>query len=166
MTNETTISPGPRGEPAGGRDHVLHRHLAGAAGPRDLAHGPCGDQRRHAVGGGRAVAEVAAEGGAPLDLGRADQLQRLDHAGPGRLDGLALAEHSTGDRRADADFRAVRAHLHEPGDALEIDDQAGPHQVGAQLDEEVRAAGERPGLAIGIGEKPDGVLHRLGRLVS
>ena len=42
--------------------------------------------------------------------------------------------------------------------------RAGPHEVRTQLNQEVGAAGERFGLTVGIGEKPDGVLHRLRRL--
>ena len=40
----------------------------------------------------------------------------------------------------------------------------GRTKIRVQLNQEVGAAGERFGLAVGVGEKPDGVLHRLGRL--
>ena len=157
---------GAEAELAGPRDHVLHRHRAAAVRARDLADGAGGDQRRHAVGGWRAVAEVAAERGAPLNLGRADQLQRFHHTRPRGLHGLVLAEGRAGDRRADADVIAVHRHVHERRNALQVDDEAGPDEIGAQLNQEVGAAGERHGLAVGIGEEPDGILDRLGRLES
>ena len=44
--------------------------------------------------------------------------------------------------------------------------RARPDEVRAQLNQEVGAASERFGFAVGVSEKPDGVLHRLGRLES
>ena len=75
-----------------------------------------------------------------------------------------LPSVAPGNGRADANLVAVRRHVHERRNALEINDQAGPHEVRAQLNQEVGAAGERFGLAVGASEKPDGILHRLRRL--
>ena len=155
---------GAEGELAGSRHHVLHRKGAGAARTRDLAHGTGGDQRRHTVGGGRAVAEIAAEGRAALNLGGADQLQRFHHPRPRSLHGFVLAEGETGDRRADADLLVGHRHVHERRNPLQVDDETGPHEIGAQLNQEVCAARERLGFAAGVGEEAHGVLDRLGRL--
>src|SRR4051812_11635625 len=52
---------------------VFDRDPALASGAGDTAGGLEGDQQRHGVGTGGGVAEVAADGGAALDLDAADE---------------------------------------------------------------------------------------------
>ena len=51
----------------------------------------------------RGVAEIAAHGGATLNLGRADQFEGLDDARPNRLELLVFAQFRAGHRGADSE---------------------------------------------------------------
>src|SRR4029079_14775508 len=97
--------------------------VAAALGPEDGGLGAGSDRGRHTVGGGRAVAEVAAHGGAALDLGRADQIGGLDPAGPYRLPLRMLLELGTGDGGTNAEAPALLLDLPQLADALDVDDQ-------------------------------------------
>ncbi len=122
-------------------------------GPDDARDRAGGDQRRHAVGGRRGVAQVAAHGGAALDLDRADQLDRLDHARPGRRDLGMLAELHAGDRRADAKAAVLGGDLPHLRDLLDVDQELGLDQVGAHLHDQVGAARQHARLAARAGEE-------------
>ena len=113
------VRPGADGD-------LLHRHFARALAADDHGDGAGGDQRRHAVGRRRGVAQIAGQRGAALDLGRADQVERLDHAGPGRAQAGMLASTSRAGRGgADDEAAGFLADADDAGDALGIDDQFG-----------------------------------------
>ena len=75
-------------------------------GPDDHRLGAGRHQRRHAVGGGRGVAEIAGDGAAALHLLGADQIGRLDDARPCLLQRRVLAQRGAGDRGADREARS------------------------------------------------------------
>ena len=135
-------------------------------GPTIDGLGAGGDQRRDAVGGRRAVAQVAAHGGAALDLGRADQVGRLDHAGPDRLELGVLLELGAGDGGADAKAAALLLDLAQLGDALDVDHENGLDHVGAHLHQQIGAAGQHARLAAFLGEQRDRLVERIRRLIA
>ena len=75
---------------AGPGDDVFDTRFTPALRAGDGDGGAGGDQRRYAVSGGRAVAQVAADTGAALDLDRADQRDGFADAGPGLGEGGVL----------------------------------------------------------------------------
>ncbi len=124
----------------------LDRLFAPPCRPDDHATRPRCDQRRHAVGRRRGVAEVAAQRGAALDLGRADQVGRLDHARPGADQRGILADRRARCRRADGEA-AVRTppDADRAGDALQVHHRARAQPPGAHLHDQVGAAGQNAG---------------------
>ena len=129
-----------------------------------------GDQRRHAVGRRRGVAQVAGERRPTLDLGRADQIGGLDHPRPSPLQGIAFADHGAGRRGADDKTAVPLANAGDTGDLLDIDDQArlaGPS--GAELAgqsrriEPSRCRGPRPNAYGLLDRRRSGIIeHDLG----
>ena len=92
---DAASSPGAQRGLARPGAELLDRHLARRRpGPRSRTARAGGDQRRHGVGGRRGVAQVAAQRGPALDLRRADQVGRLDHARPHGAQRRVLAEHA------------------------------------------------------------------------
>ena len=130
------------------RQHdVLDRHIAPPLGADDGRLGPGGDQCRHAVGGRRAVAQVAAHGRAALDLCGSDQVGRFHHARPHCLELGMLLELGPRDRRADAEAAGLFFDLTRLGDALDVHQQHRIDHVGPHLHEQVGAPGKHPRLA-------------------
>ena len=150
-----------------GTDHdVLDRHVPPALRPDHGRRSSGGDEGGDAVGGRRAVAEVATQGGATLDLGRADEIGSLDDARPFLLEPGVLLELGSGDGRADspaAPFLDDRARL---TDLLDVDDQFRFDDVGAHLHQQVGASREHARLALRSREQGDRSLQRLWGLVS
>src|SRR5215831_11549020 len=93
-----------RGLPRAG-DDGFDRSLASAVGPGDDGGRMRSDQRRHAVGSRRGVAEIAGERGPSLDLFRADQVHALDDPRPSAGQRLVLIDHDP--RRRSADHKTV-----------------------------------------------------------
>ena len=94
---------------------------------------------------GRGVAQVAGERAAALDLRRADQVQRLDHARPGACSAPAWASTiDAGRRGADDEAAAFLADADDAGDLLGVDDQVGLQPAGAHLHQQVGAARTGP----------------------
>ncbi len=83
------------------------------------------DQRRNRVRRRGGVAQVSGHGRAVAHLHRADQIGRLDHAGPGRSELLVILERGARRRRADDEHAALLADTAHPGDALDIDNRRG-----------------------------------------
>ena len=110
---------------AGTGRHLLDRHLAAAVRPLHRDDGAGRDHRGHAVAGRRAVAQVAARGGAALHLLGADQIDGLQHAGPDFAEARMFGQRHARDGGADAEAAIGgfldRGHL---GDLLDVDDQA------------------------------------------
>ena len=85
----------------GATGHLLDRNGALALGAGDHGLGTGGDQGRHAVGGGRGVAQIADHGAAALNLLGADEIGGFDDARPGLLQRGILAERGARHRGAD-----------------------------------------------------------------
>ena len=135
-------------------------------GPTIDALAPAAISAGHAVGGRRAVAQVAAHGGAALDLGRADQVGGLDDAGPDRLELGVLLELGAGDGGADAEAARLLLDLARLGDALDVDHEHGVEHVGAHLHQQIGAAGQHTRIASFLGEQRDRLVERIGRLIA
>jgi hypothetical protein len=93
-----------------------------------------------------------------VDLGRADEVGALDHAGPGCAQRLVLAEHRAGGGGANNKDTPLLADAENAGDLLGVDDVLRLHAAGAELDQEVGSPGHDFGGAGGSGEDADGVL--------
>ena len=108
--------------------------LALRAGDHDL--GSRGDERRHRIGGGRGVAQVAGPGGAALDLGRADQVGGFRESGPERTNFVVLIDLGRRHRGADPQAVRIEPNRRQSGDPLHVDEER--RRAGAQshLDEE------------------------------
>ncbi len=151
------LGPGQRGAPRC-RRNVLYRDPARAIRADHRYRRPRSNHRRHAVGGGRAVAQVAGQGGAPLDLGRADQIHRLDHAGPVAGQLRVLAHLGTGDGNADPPASVTGAgNVTDPRYVLDVDQCIRGHETAAQLDQNIRSACQEPGDALCLGRDDDSV---------
>ncbi len=138
----------------------VDRHLPGALRPGDRGDHPGGEHRRHRVGGGRGVAEIAGQRGAALDLGRADQVHRLDQPRPVGAQLGVLGHFGPRDRDADAPA-AIRlaGDLADPLDMLDVDQRVGRDDVGAQLHQNVSAARQEPHGPAGRAGNGDGILE-------
>ena len=156
---------GERGLAGAGRD-LLDRHLAHAFAADDAGDGAGGIERRHAVGAGGCVAQVAADRGAALDLDRADQLDAVDDAWPRLGERLVVADRHAGSRRADTKAAVLGRDADQLGDLLEVDDQLRLDRVGLHLHDDVGAAGEQPRRALRSGQQRHCRIHSLRRLVS
>ena len=106
-------------------DEFCERQAPCASAGQQLHFGIEGQQRRHAVGGRRGVAEIAGDGGAVLDLDRADlarrRLQRIEAGGERRGDQLAPGgagadPHMIGCCRDAGNFADARDVQHRHGD--------------------------------------------------
>ena len=152
-----------RGAAGRNRRSVSTGAVAFALRAHDHRHRAGGDHRRHAVGGGGGVAQVAGQAGAALDLLGADQVHRLHHAGPGGLQRCVRFQHRA--RRGGTDDKAVRflADADHARDVLGIDDQFRLQPAGPELDQKIGPAGQRLGEAGGTGEQGNGLLDRRGR---
>ncbi len=149
------------------RQHdILDRHVAPPLGADDRGLGAGRDQGRHAVGGRRTVAQVAAHGGAALDLGGADQVGRLDDARPHGLELGVLLELGARHGRADAEAAPLLLDLARLGDALDVHHQHRLDQVGLHLHQQVGAAGQNPGVAGLRREQRDRLVERAWRLIT
>ena len=143
----TRNSLGPQHGATRRHAEILDRHLASPIRSGDDGRGAVGDERRDRVGRGRGVAEVAAEAGAALDLHAADEGGRVNEAGECARDHLvvvhAVAGHGCAEHQAAA---AIKEHLGQFGDALDIDNHAGcgapftqrHQQIGAATEDRVR----------------------------
>ena len=151
---------------AGADRNGLDRHLAHAVRPRDPGDRAGRHQGRHAVGGRRGIAQVAAHGGAALDLDRADQLDPVDHARPGLGECRMPDELHAGHRGADAETAAFGDDLTHLGDLLDVDQKLRLDQVGFHLDDDVGAAGEHAGGAARPLQERHRRLQALRRFVS
>ena len=149
------VRPGPV-------DDAFHRDFALSARTGDHAGRARGDQRRHAVGRRRRIAEVAGQRRAALDLGRADQVGALDHAGPGLPQTLVLADHGAGGRGADDEGAVLLANAENARDLLGVDDMRRLHAAGTQLDQQIGPAGQDLRAAGGAGEDANRVLDGRG----
>ena len=78
---------------------LLHRRLFHAPRAGDAGRRVQDDDGRDSVGAGGSVAEVAAQGGAALDLGPADDGGGIDEAGVGLHHRLVTIDTVAGDRR-------------------------------------------------------------------
>ena len=128
----------PRRNSASGSDA-----LAPDAG--DLHLGVLDEQRRQRVAGRRGGAEVAADRAAVADLRRADGARRLGQRGQRLGDGavhrLRVGEAGAEDERAVLPAEAAQlAHL------VEVDQRRRPRAVEVELDEDVGAALDEPGV--------------------
>ena len=92
------VRPGPTGTCSTGMTALLLRSC-------DDRLGAGRDHGRHAVGGGRGIAQIADDGAAALDLLGADEIGGLDDARPSLPQGGILAELAAGHRRADLKAR-------------------------------------------------------------
>ena len=119
------------------RGDTFHGNLSPPLWAGDHACRASGDQRRHAVGRRRRVAEFAGKRRSTLHLGRADQIGRLDHSGPGPLQGFAFADHGAGRRCTDDKAAVPLANVGDAGDLLDIDDQARLGPAGAELNQQI-----------------------------
>ena len=122
-------------------------------GPTTDCPGAGRDQRRHAVGRRRGVAEIADDGAASLHLLRADQLGRFDDAGPCLLQGRALSQHGAGDRGTDAEAVGRFPDLAQAVDRLDVDDQVGFDKAALHPHQEVAASGHDERILLGLGHK-------------
>src|SRR5882724_8775276 len=83
--------------------HVLHRYLAAAVRPLQRDDGTGCYHGGHTVAGRRAIAQIAARRGPPLDLGGTDQVDGFKHAGPDLAEARVFGKHRTRDGGADAE---------------------------------------------------------------
>ena len=133
-----------RGLARPGRD-ILNRNLAAARRAGNSHRGPGGNQPRHAVGGGGAVAEVADQRRAALNLGGADKLHPLDHAGPVRDQRGVRPKFGPRNRDADLPAAVLRArHRLHAVDLFQVDQVVRRHHPGAQLYKNIRPPGQKP----------------------
>ena len=137
--------------------HAPHGNRAPAPRPDDRCPGAGRDQRRHAVGRRRGVAEIAGDGAASLHLLRADQLGRFDDAGPCLLQGSALSQDGAGDRGTDAEAVGRFPDLAQAIDRLDVDDQVGFDKAALHPHQEVAASGENGGSADRAGQQANGI---------
>ncbi len=151
--------PGPVGMlSTGDLAHALSAHDPGDRAGRH--------QGRHAVGGRRGVAQIAAHGGAALDLDRADQLDAVHHARPGRREGSMT--HDLHARHGGTEAKAAvlgrdRAQL---GDLLDVHQELRLDQIGLHLDDDVGAAGEQARRPARARQERHRGLQALRRFVS
>ena len=152
---------------AGTGRHLLHRHLAAAVRALHRDDGAGRDHRGHAVAGRRAVAEIAAGRRAPLHLLGADQVDRLQHAGPDLAEARMFVQRHAGDGGADAEAAIGglldRGHL---GDFLDVDDHARLDAAGAHLHQKIGAASQDARRAAGGGKGADRFIKRSRRQIS
>ena len=121
------------------------------------------DQRRHAVGRWRRVAEITGKRRPTLHLGRADQIGGLDDPGPGLLQGFAFADHGARRRGADDKVAVPLANAGDAGDLLDIDDQARLGPARAELNQQIGPAGQDLRGAGGLGQNTHRLLDRRWR---
>ncbi len=133
------LALGERGAARSRRD-LLDWNLAPAVRAENHRDRAGGKHRRHAVGSRRGVAQIPRQRGAALDLGRADQVHRLHHAGIGALQSLVGFQHRA--RRGGADDEAARllTYAHDARQTFGVHDQLGLHTARTKLDQEVGAA--------------------------
>ena len=118
------------------------------------------DQRRHAVGRWRRVAEIAGKRRPTLHLCRADQIGGLDDPRPGPLQGFAFANHGARRRCADDKVAVPLANAGDAGDLLDIDDQARLGPARAEQNQQIGPAGQDLRAAGGFGQNTHGLLDR------
>lgn len=147
------------------RAEVLRGHLARAAQPRDHTDGVERNQRRDRIGCRPGIAQVAADAGAVLYLDAADDAATLGQRREFAADLLVLIDSITRHGRADMECLRGEFDAIELGDLLQIDDQIGSEPAGANVIDEIRAAGERPGAAVRSRQKGDRFRERAGRFV-
>jgi hypothetical protein len=133
----------------------LDRHFAYAFDPHDPCNRAGGHQSRHAVGGRGGVAQIAAHGGAALDLDRADQLDAVDHARPGLGERRMVHDLHAGHRGAQAKPAIFGNDLAQFGDLLDVDQKLRLDQIGFHLHDHVRAAGEHARRSGRAGQQRD-----------
>src|SRR6185503_244662 len=124
-----------------------------------------GNQRGHAVGGRRGVAEVTDHGATTLNLLRTDEICRFDDAWPLLLDG-ALAELDTRNRGTDLEARRGLLDGAHRLDALDVDDEVRLDVAALHAHEEIGSAGENRRFASFFCEKCNRGLGRAGCFVS
>ncbi len=140
--------------------------LASAGGADNARDRARGDHGGDAVRRRRGVAQIAAHGGASLYLNRADQLDRIGHAGPGRPERLMLDQFHAGNGCAETKPIVPldnRAHL---GNALDVDQQRGRDTAAAHLNQQIGAAGQHSCPPVRAREQGHSGLQRLRRLVE
>jgi len=159
------LALGERGAARPGHD-LLDRDFAAPVRAGDDRQRARGDDRRHAVGGRRGVAQIAGDRGAALDLRRADQVDPLDDAGPGVLEALVGADHDARRGAADHEKIALLADADDARNALGIDDQVRLQPAAFQLDQEVGPPRQHFRLTGGSGQGLDGLVDRRRRRVA
>ena len=147
------VRPGPYGD-------ALHRNLAPPVCACDHAGCARSDQRWHAIGRRRRIAEIAGKRRPALDLGRADQIGGLDHPGPSVLESFAFADHGTGRRSADHEGAISLANAGDIGNLLDIDDQVRLGPAGPELNQQIGPARQDLRYAGGCSQDANGLLDR------
>src|SRR5207249_4579072 len=89
---------------AGPAEQLLERQRALAARTGHARARAEDDQRRHDVGRGRGVADVAADRALVADLDRADQVGAVDERRPALLDRVRPGDLAAGDHGADIEL--------------------------------------------------------------
>ncbi len=77
-----------------------------------------------------------------------------------------LLELRAGDRRADAEAAGLLLDLAQLGDAFDVDQQSWRDQVGLHLHEQVRPAGQDPGVALFRHQQRNRLIERTRRLIT
>jgi hypothetical protein len=85
---------------------------------------------------------------------------------PGHWAFTLLAQLGAADRGADAPATVLGRDGPQFRDLLEIDDEPGLDQTGVHLHQQIGAAGEHPGIAVGLGQQGHGLIDRVRGLVS
>ena len=128
--------------------------------------GARGDQRRHAVGGRRRVAQVAAQRRPAADLDRTDQLCAVDDPGPRGVERPVLHDLHAGDRGAEAEPSVLLGDFAHLGDVLDVDENRGLDDVAPHLDQQIGPAGQHLGRASRIREYSRRRVERRRRFVT
>ena len=128
-----------------------------------MALGRVGDQARGGIGTGGRVAQVTPKCGPTLDLDAANNGGRVDEAGVAVDDFTVVVDAPAGHRRADGQPAAgAIGKLVGLGDVFDIDDAVGGEALAAQLDDQIGAAGESPGVCALLGLQRHGFAKRTG----
>ena len=117
-------------------------------GPAITAWAPAAIERRHAVGGGRGIAQIADHGAAALDLLRADEIGGFDDARPCLLERGMLAHLGAGNRGADLETRCAFFLISRIAVMrLMSTTRSGSMKLALHADEKIGAAREKKRLA-------------------
>ncbi len=130
--------------PPGRRAEMLDRDRALALRSGDHALRLIDHQRARGIGRRRCITQVAADGGAPLNLCRADQIDRFDQARPQALQFRVLADFGGRHGGAEPQSGRVDRDPRQIGDPLDVHERRGAAQSRAELHQEIRATGKNP----------------------